>query len=303
MACDAPWLRGCVMRRVLVHGSASRRFAVAAGRYGWPPTVPRLHGRTAAAAAPDRGTASCSRSFAPTTSIGWLRSCSRSVLKFGRPVSFSAIHFLANSPRLDLREHLLHRLLGLGGDDARAGRVVAVLGGVADRVAHVAAGRRDTSGRRSASARAGTRSRRSPAGSRPRPASRTRPSPARSCRRTAPPARRRDRSRSPRRTSSRSRRRGCSRCRARRPAPSLGPCPVASWCTASRPGVPRAFLEHLAHAMARRLGRHHRHVHVRRRHDPVEADVEAVREHQHLARGEVRLDVGLVDLAPDADRG
>ena len=58
-----------------------------------------------------------------------------------------------------------------------------------------------------------------------------------------------------------------------------------------------AFLEHLADAMPGRLRRDHRHVHVRRRHDPVEADGEAVREHQHLARGQVRLDVGLVDLA------
>src|SRR6185312_7733788 len=39
--------------------------------------------------------------------------------------------------RLDFGENLLHLLPGLGGDDARSARVVAVLGGVGDGKAHV----------------------------------------------------------------------------------------------------------------------------------------------------------------------
>ena len=72
--------------------------------------------------------------------------------------------------------------------------------------------------------------------------------------------------------------------------------PVASWWTASSAGVPRAFDVQLADAVARRLRRDHRHVDVLARHDRAEADVEAVREHQHLARRQVRLDVVLVQL-------
>src|SRR5687767_321593 len=39
-----------------------------------------------------------SRSFAPTISIGWFASCCRICLKFGYPLSASAIQFLANLP-------------------------------------------------------------------------------------------------------------------------------------------------------------------------------------------------------------
>ena len=52
-----------------------------------------------------------------------------------------------------------------------------------------------------------------------------------------------------------------------------------------------AFDEQLANAMARRLRRDHRHVDVLRRLHGAEADVEPVREHQHLALGHVRLDL------------
>src|SRR5687768_2727256 len=56
------------------------------------------------------------------------------------------------------------------------------------------------------------------------------------------------------------------------------------------------FGEHLADTMPRRLRRDHGHVDVLRRNDPVEAHGEAVREHQHLARRQMLLDVRAVDL-------
>ena len=74
---------------------------------------------------------------APTFSIG----CSDSALRMRanslRPVSFSSMNFLAKEPSWISSSSLLHGLLGLGGDDARAGHVVAPLGGVGDGVAHV----------------------------------------------------------------------------------------------------------------------------------------------------------------------
>ncbi|MEZ4768545.1 MAG: hypothetical protein R2844_08975 [Caldilineales bacterium] len=54
-------------------------------------------------------------------------------------------------------------------------------------------------------------------------------------------------------------------------------------------------LEHFTHPVSRRLGGNHAHVHVGRRHDLAEANVEAVGEHQRLAGRQVRLDAGLVD--------
>ena len=54
-----------------------------------------------------------------------------------------------------------------------------------------------------------------------------------------------------------------------------------------------AFDEDLPHAMTRRLGRDHGDVGVRRRDDLVEVDVEAVREHEHLALAEAALDLAL----------
>ena len=56
-----------------------------------------------------------------------------------------------------------------------------------------------------------------------------------------------------------------------------------------------AFGEHAADEMARALGRNHRDVNKWRRIDLLEVDIEAVREHQHLAFGQVRLHALLVD--------
>jgi hypothetical protein len=60
-------------------------------------------------------------------------------------------------------------------------------------------------------------------------------------------------------------------------------------------GDAAALLEDLAHAVAGGLRRDHGDVDVLRRDDALEADVEAVGEHQHLAGGEVRGDLGLVE--------
>src|ERR1051325_9944702 len=57
-----------------------------------------------------------------------------------------------------------------------------------------------------------------------------------------------------------------------------------------------ALREEVAHDVARRLGRDHRDVDVRRRDDLVEVDVEAVGEHQHLALAEALLDLRLEDV-------
>ena len=51
-----------------------------------------------------------------------------------------------------------------------------------------------------------------------------------------------------------------------------------------------AFSEDLAHAMSRSLGRDHRHIHALGRLDCVVVDVEAMGEHQRLARKHVLLD-------------
>ena len=56
-----------------------------------------------------------------------------------------------------------------------------------------------------------------------------------------------------------------------------------------------ALLEHFAHAVAGSLGRYHADVDVRRRNYLPEPDIESVREHQGLARTEVRLDVIAVE--------
>ncbi len=57
-----------------------------------------------------------------------------------------------------------------------------------------------------------------------------------------------------------------------------------------------ALGEDLAHAMARRLGRGQRYVDVLGGHDGLVVDVEAVREHQHGARLDVRRDLFGVDI-------
>ena len=51
-------------------------------------------------------------------------------------------------------------------------------------------------------------------------------------------------------------------------------------------GHAAAGLELAPHQVPGRLGRHHGHVHARRRHDLAEVDVEPVGEHQRLARAE-----------------
>ena len=49
--------------------------------------------------------------------------------------------------------------------------------------------------------------------------------------------------------------------------------------------------------MTRRLGRNHGHIHIRRRRDLLEVDVEAVGEHQGLAGGHVGRDLVLVEIS------
>ena len=67
--------------------------------------------------------------------------------------------------------------------------------------------------------------------------------------------------------------------------------PVASWCTATSAGVPMPCSYVAPNQVPGALRSDHRDVHARRRHDRAEVDVEAVREHQHVAGFEVRLDV------------
>jgi len=55
-----------------------------------------------------------------------------------QPFSFSSIHFLAKLPSRISARSFLHFVARLLGDDARAGCVVAVFGGITDGVAHVA---------------------------------------------------------------------------------------------------------------------------------------------------------------------
>ena len=80
---------------------------------------------------------------------------------------------------LDFLQDLFHFLFGLVGDDAAADAVIAIFGGVADRVAHQGQDRPGRSCRRSASFRGRTRNRRFPDHSQLRPALRNRPSSAR----------------------------------------------------------------------------------------------------------------------------
>src|SRR5579883_270512 len=58
-----------------------------------------------------------------------------------------------------------------------------------------------------------------------------------------------------------------------------------------------AFGEELAHAMSRRLRRNHRDINIRRWLDFVEVDIEAVREHQRLALLHVGRDVVAISVA------
>src|SRR5580704_10538472 len=56
------------------------------------------------------------------------------------------------------------------------------------------------------------------------------------------------------------------------------------------------FLEKLAHTMARRLRRDHRHIHKWRRNNLSKMNVETVSEHQSLSGAKMRFDGSLVDF-------
>ncbi len=77
------------------------------------------------------------RRWAPTCSTWWSRSAARRRVNSGEPASASAIQASRERPVLDLGEQLLHRRPDAVVDEPRAGHVVAVLGRVADREAHV----------------------------------------------------------------------------------------------------------------------------------------------------------------------
>src|SRR5258706_13647737 len=61
-------------------------------------------------------------------------------------------------------------------------------------------------------------------------------------------------------------------------------------------GCATAFDKYFANTMSRRFGRNHRHVNGIRWLDLTEADIEAVREHERVARIQVRLNFVLVDV-------
>ena len=63
--------------------------------------------------------------------------------------------------------------------------------------------------------------------------------------------------------------------------------------------MPAALDEYFADAVAGRFGRDHAHIHEIGRLDLLEANVEAMREHQRIARLEVRRDALGVDLRLD----
>ena len=181
-------------------------------------------------------------------------------------------------------------------DDARAGHVVAVLGGVADRVAHVAeaAAVHEVDDELQLVQALEVRDLGLVAGR--RPASRSRPSPARSRRRRAPPARRRGPSRSPPRRSSRARRRAPRRWRLAYESACACALPVASWWTAMSAGTPLPASYVSRTRWPGPLGAIMLTSMSAARRDCAEANVEAVREHQRLARGEVRRDLVRVEL-------
>ncbi len=77
----------------------------------------------------------CDRRSAPTCSIWWFRSCSRSRWNSSPPDSWTAIQRVANAPHWMSVEDVLHRGLGALGHP-RPGDVVAVLRGVGHAEAH-----------------------------------------------------------------------------------------------------------------------------------------------------------------------
>ena len=72
------------------------------------------------------------RSSRPVASIGWSSPFLRSALNSGAAGVLVVDEALGEGAVLDVGEDSLHVFLHLGGDDARAGDVVAVLRGVGD---------------------------------------------------------------------------------------------------------------------------------------------------------------------------
>ena len=227
------------------------------------------------------------RSCAPTCSSFWLRSAVRVCVELrpaGLVLGHPALRVLA---ALDLVEHPLHLLLRLLGHDARARRVVAVLGGVAHRVAHVvepAAVHQVDDQLQLVHALE-----------------------VRDLRLVAGLHQRLEAGLDERRRAAAEHgllaeeiglgllgEAGLDHARAGA-ADSLRVGESHGLGLAARVLVhgqqtrrALAFLEHLAHAVAGSLGRDHRDVDARGRRDRAEADVEAVREHQRVARLEAR---------------
>jgi hypothetical protein len=77
------------------------------------------------------------RSFSPTSSIWCGVVHAADALEAGHARPYSCIQSRGELAGLDVVQHALHLGLGLGGDDARAGDILAPLGGVGDRVVHV----------------------------------------------------------------------------------------------------------------------------------------------------------------------
>ena len=191
---------------------------------------------------------------------------------------------------LDLVEQLLHRLAGFGGHDARPGDVVAMLGGVADRVPHVvdaaAVHQIDDElqlvqalevrhlgliARAHERLEAGLDERARSATEHGLLAEQVGFGLFGECRLDHAGARHADAFRVRQRK------------RLRLPGRVL--------MDRQQCRRPATLHKQLAYAMTRRLRRDHRDIDVGRRFHRAEADVEAVREHQHLAFGHVRRDV------------
>ena len=133
--------RGVSPRACSPESSGSRQSYVRGNALAAPPAgegAPRPATRRGNGIRPSSSTQLISlRSFLPVVSSRWFSSAFLYSLYFGRPALYSAIQFVGERAVLDLGEDLLHLGLGLVGDDARAGDVVAPLGGLGDRPAHL----------------------------------------------------------------------------------------------------------------------------------------------------------------------
>ena len=290
---------------------AGRLLAVAQGgvedpvrQPGQPPASSSAHvGSASLTRAPSRcglaATASSRAARAPTSSIGTSAPAGAVGLNFGKPAVGLGDPLLRERAVLDLAQDAAH-LLAASRRRRRAARACSRRTRPCPRSSSAcSSGRPRTSGRRSASARAGTRSTRSPAGSRPRPASRTRLD-----QRGTPPH--------------------STACSPNRSV-SVSSLNVVSITPARAPPMPLRVGERALVRLARRVlvhgdeRGHRRCPRVGRgarggpgpsarssptstsggRRRSAEVDVEAVREHQHVAGLEVRRDVLLVDRACD----